>query len=110
MSFQKAFDITQGIESATKNIKILQEPTTQFQIPEMLLGDSAIVVGNLVIIQISVISNLSHVITVASWATLHLSVFRMKKQVNLQALHFVCPPLVNRLPHVRPSHPISSLL
>ena len=32
LTFQKAFEIAQGIESATKNIKILQELTTQFEI------------------------------------------------------------------------------
>ena len=35
LTFQKAFEIAQGIESATKNIKILQVPTTQFEIHEV---------------------------------------------------------------------------
>ena len=35
LTFQKAFETTQGMESATKNINILQVPTTQFEIHEV---------------------------------------------------------------------------
>ena len=109
--YQRYIEIAQGIEMATKNIYILQEHTTQFEIHEVKDATPRPCyhfkkTGH----HSEAISNSSYVITVASWATLNLPVCCLRKQVKLQALHFIHPLLVNRLPHIHPSHSISSPL
>ena len=98
--------MAQGIESATKNMKILQEPTTQFEIHEMKDATSTLlfsVVGKMVIIQISAISNLSHVITVASWGHVKFACMSCEKASETSGTTFRLST-----PH-QPSFPRSSI-